>query len=290
MLHDTNLSVRMLDSLVTYIKHNEFIQGDQVMRLGHDTEAALYFLKKGTIHVKSSTTDETMEEVGMFGDELLLLDAKNRKNGPNDTTKVSAPYTVTVMSETCELGMLRLKDCRKVFDTRYMGKGLPTKEDSIMSMRSVSVKDFTRHTILGAGTFGQVWLVSREDSQNDTRVYALKIQSKYELVNNSQAKGVVHEKQIMAQLHHPFVANLVAAFKDDKFVYMLMDLVQGGELEGIMHTETTDQLSDHDAAFYSAGIVEGLSYMHRLGYVYRDLKPQNVLISNEGYPVVRNCS
>ena len=55
----------MLDSLVTYIKHNEFIQGDQVMRLGHDTEAALYFLKKGTIHVKSSTTDETMEEVGM---------------------------------------------------------------------------------------------------------------------------------------------------------------------------------------------------------------------------------
>ena len=74
--------------------------------------------------------------------------------------------------------------------------------------------------------------------------------------------------------------------QDDRFVYMLMELVQGGELEGIMHNEKRDCLSDKEACFYAAGIAEGLCYMHRNGYVYRDLKPQNVLISNEGYPIV----
>mmetsp|Transcript_24681 Transcript_24681/g.68259 ORF Transcript_24681/g.68259 Transcript_24681/m.68259 type:complete len:789 (-) Transcript_24681:113-2479(-) len=285
VIHDTNLSHRMLDSLVQYIHTVQFKEGTSIMTMGSPTEAGLYFLRGGTVHLKSPTSDITMEKVGMFGDDLLDLDAKTGKNGPRDTTTVKAPYTVKVTSSTATVGVLLLKDCRKVFDTIYMGKGLPTKEDSIRNMPA-NMDMFQKHTILGAGTFGQVWLVSRKDSEGSERVYALKIQSKYELVKNHQAKGVVHEKMIMAELHHPFVANLVSSFKDDTFVYMLMDLVQGGELESIMHSETGDTLTDDQAKFYTAGIVEGLAYMHRLGYVYRDLKPQNVLISNEGYPVI----
>mmetsp|Transcript_7032 Transcript_7032/g.9158 ORF Transcript_7032/g.9158 Transcript_7032/m.9158 type:complete len:803 (+) Transcript_7032:90-2498(+) len=285
-IHDTHLSNKILDSMIKYVKTIEFNEGDEIVRLGEETEAGLYTLHKGSVHLKNSTRDVTMDEVGMFGDDLMLLDAQTGKNGPRDTTKVKAPYTVKVTSEKVVVAVLFLKDCRKIFDTAYMGKGLPNKEDSIRALSTVSVTDFTKHAILGAGTFGQVWLVSRKNSEGQTLVYALKIQAKYELIQNHQATGVVHERQIMTSLHHPFVANLVASFKDHRFVYMLMGLVQGGELESIMHTPTANELTNEKAIFYSAGIMEGLSYMHRLGFVYRDLKPQNVLISNEGYPVI----
>lgn len=172
--------------------------------------------------------------------------------------------------------------------------------------------------ILGAGTFGQVWLVSRKSSLGEPKAYALKVQSKYELVEAGQARAVVYEKNIMAQLHRyvflsavdytaltgpqeltnnpfvrvlvvthsPFIIQLVTTYKDDQFVYMLMSLVQGGELYGLMHTSRRDGLPENRAQFYAAGVAEGLSYMHRRGYVYRDLKPENVLIDNEGYPVI----
>jgi protein kinase A len=117
-------------------------------------------------------------------------------------------------------------------------------------------------------------------------VYALKVQSKYELVEAGQARAVVDEKNIMAALHSPFLIELVTTYKDEAFVYMLMSLIQGGELYGIMHTARRDGIPEKEARFYIAGIVEGLSYMHRRGYVYRDLKPENVLIDAKGYPVI----
>jgi serine/threonine protein kinase len=63
------------------------------------------------------------------------------------------------------------------------------------------------------GTFGQVWLVSRTNSDGAQKVYALKIQSKYELCENGQARAVVHEKNIMAQLRHPFISDLAGSFQ-----------------------------------------------------------------------------
>jgi serine/threonine protein kinase len=69
-------------------------------------------------------------------------------------------------------------------------------------------------------------------------------------------------------------------------VYMLMEMVQGGELYGIIHTRRRDGVNEADAKFYAAGIAEGLAYMHRRSFVYRDLKPENVMIDAQGYPVI----
>jgi serine/threonine protein kinase len=66
-----------------------------------------------------------------------------------------------------------------------------------------------------AGTFGQVWLVSRTNSDGAQTVYAMKIQSKYELCENGQARAVVHEKNIMAQLRHPFISDLAGSFQGE---------------------------------------------------------------------------
>jgi protein kinase A len=127
-----------------------------------------------------------------------------------------------------------------------------------------------KHKILGAGTFGQVWLVSNESAGKRT-AYALKIQSKFDLIKNNQARGVVNEKDIMAKLKHPFIINLVATYQDPQRVYMLLGLVQGGELYSVLHTPRRDGVSEREAKFYAAGIIEGLTYMHNKLVIYRDL-------------------
>lgn len=148
------------------------------------------------------------------------------------------------------------------------------------------MSDLKKHTMLGAGTFGRVWLVSKEARDGSRRPYALKIQSKYVLVQNSQAKGVVQEKNIMARLQHPFIIQLVQTYKDAEFLYMLLGLVQGGELSNVLYTDMRDGLPEANALFYAAGIMDGFSYMHRRKILYRDLKPENVLINHQGYPVI----
>lgn len=137
---------------------------------------------------------------------------------------------------------------------------------------------------------GQVWLVSEKDekknSPNGKTPYALKIHYKRDLVGYNQVEGVVNEKNIMEAMEHPFVINLVNTYKDELRVYMLMQLLQGGELFGILHTDDYDGVPEEEAVFYAVGILEGLSYMHRRKILHRDLKGENGLMDNDGYCVL----
>lgn len=139
---------------------------------------------------------------------------------------------------------------------------------------------------LGAGSFGQVWLASAEKGDGIRHCYALKVQSKYQLIQTGQAEATVSEKNIMARLCDPFIIRLINTYQDDKRAYMLTGLLQGGELSHVLDTSEHYFISEDDAKFYAAGILEGLTHMHRRKIVHRDLKPQNVMINERGYPVI----
>lgn len=96
-------------------------------------------------------------------------------------------------------------------------------------------------------------------------------------------EGVIAEINIMKSLKSPFIIRLYATFQDKQRVFMLTSLLQGGELEAVMGDKA---MEDSVAAFYAAGILEGLTYMHRRHIIHRDLKPENVLIDSKGYPVL----
>ncbi|EED86116.1 hypothetical protein THAPSDRAFT_bd1465 [Thalassiosira pseudonana CCMP1335] len=149
--------------------------------------------------------------------------------------------------------------------------------------RSIDIFKLERHTLLGAGTFGQVWLASDKKTGN---AYALKVQIKRELIDHHQAEGVCREREVMSKIDHPFVIKLVNTSQDDQSVFMLLRLVQGGELFNVMHNDDRDCIPENEVKFYSAGILEGLAYMHRRRILYRDLKPENVLIDDMGYTVI----
>jgi protein kinase A len=145
---------------------------------------------------------------------------------------------------------------------------------------SITLDKLKKITILGSGTFGQVWLMVHKET---SETYALKIQTKRELIESGQAAGVVREKNLMASIDHPFVVKLVNAFQDKDSLFMVMKLAQGGELFSILHTDRTDGVPEASARFYAANIYDGLMHMHGRRILYRDLKPENVLIDQNGY-------
>lgn len=133
------------------------------------------------------------------------------------------------------------------------------------------------------GAFGKVWLVS---NRNGNEPYALKTISKRQLIQANQVKGVIREKQIMASLEHPFILGLVGSFQDDDFLYLLLPLIQGGELFNVIHTDKRDGISNEASIFYGACILEALGHLHARSIVYRDMKPENALIDNKGYCIM----
>jgi hypothetical protein len=283
LIQQSFLSQPSLAALASQIVDKKIGPHTMVMQEGQNTTAALYLVREGKIEIKSKDGlyDNIIDAGGYFGEDLLEIDI----GGLQKRSESEAKYTVSVLSKALVVGMLTIDECRKTIDTTIIGQG---KKDSLQSMvvTNIPLKSLKKHAILGAGTFGQVWLVSKDGPDGASQPFALKIQSKYELVENHQAKGVVQEKNLMQQLHHPFLINLYQTYQDQQYVYMLLGLVQGGELFSLLHQTTYDGISERDAKFYAAGMLEGLSYMHRRHILYRDLKPENVLIDSQGYPVI----
>jgi len=284
VIKDSKFDKKTVLSLARRFVDKEFAEGEVIMKEGSTVDAALYFPRGDTVvelSDKSGTRTETLAVGAYFGDDQLKADAESGKNGAKDPTSTKAKYTVKVVKGGA-CGVLTLAECRRVVDTLYMGKVRQVTTNKVIT--NIGMTDLNRHAILGAGTFGQVWLVSMKKEKK--KAYALKIQSKYELVKDGQARAVIDEKNIMAQLHHPFIISLVATFQDKRFVYMLLGLVQGGELFSLLHSKQGDGIPEANAKFYGAGVADGLAFMHRLSIVYRDLKPENVLIDEDGYPVI----
>ncbi len=130
---------------------------------------------------------------------------------------------------------------------------------------------------LGRGTFGHVQLVS-DENQN---TYALKAVNKNHVVRHNQIPHILNERAVMLELDHPFVVRLHGTMRDQNFLYFLLEPSLGGELFSVLRTK---ELFDSDTArFYAAIVVSVFQYMHSLDILYRDLKPENLLMDGDGY-------
>ena len=125
---------------------------------------------------------------------------------------------------------------------------------------------------LGTGTFGRVRLVSYMQPSLSPKPlhFALKMLKKSEIIRLKQVEHIKAEKSILSRICHPFIVNLFAHFQDERYLYMLMEYVIGGEL--FSQLRKVGRFSNDTARFYAAEIVLALQYLHSKDIVYRDLK------------------
>ncbi|KAK3251619.1 cGMP-dependent protein kinase [Cymbomonas tetramitiformis] len=141
----------------------------------------------------------------------------------------------------------------------------------------VELKDLEHLAVLGIGAFGKVLLVRHQGA-----LFALKCMSKRQVLEKNMVNHVKREKEIMRALSSPFTVNLMATLHDEHTLYMLMEKVMGGEFFIYLQSRE-DACSEDEGRFYAACVIQAFEYMHGQGYMYRDLKPENLLIDSTGY-------
>ncbi|KZT69045.1 cAMP dependent protein kinase [Daedalea quercina L-15889] len=156
-------------------------------------------------------------------------------------------------------------------------------EENHLTSGTLKLTDFEVKGTLGTGTFGRVLLVqlrgtSAPSSQN---CFALKVLRKSEIVRLRQVEHVNAERYILSRVRHPFIVDLYATFQDSLNIYMLLSYVPGGEL--FTHLRRARRFTPDVTRFYLATIILALKYLHSFNIIYRDLKPENLLLDSRGY-------
>jgi len=157
-------------------------------------------------------------------------------------------------------------------------KGSAEEDTNTIDPNVCTLNELKTIGVLGKGAFGTVSLVV--DKKNK-KSYALKAIKKCQIVELGQQEHIVNEKDVMAFLNNPFLVNLRATYKDKLRVYFLLDVCLGGELFGILRKRRC--FSEDTSRFYTACVVEAFAYMHSKDIIYRDLKPENLVMDGNGY-------
>eukprot|EP00183_Erythrolobus_madagascarensis_P003458 CAMPEP_0185848274 /NCGR_PEP_ID=MMETSP1354-20130828/3230_1 /TAXON_ID=708628 /ORGANISM="Erythrolobus madagascarensis, Strain CCMP3276" /LENGTH=407 /DNA_ID=CAMNT_0028548659 /DNA_START=55 /DNA_END=1278 /DNA_ORIENTATION=+ len=139
---------------------------------------------------------------------------------------------------------------------------------------------FKRLKLVGRGGVGKVYLVHLKDTEN---LYAMKVLNKEDMINRNKVARVMTEREIFATTNHPFIVTMYASFQTTKKLHFVMEYCEGGEFFRVLQTQPGKRLSEEAARFYAAEVILALEYLHHLGFIYRDLKPENVLMRGNGH-------
>ncbi|ETN64743.1 ribosomal protein S6 kinase [Anopheles darlingi] len=160
---------------------------------------------------------------------------------------------------------------------------IPLSEDIINPGRiKLGPQDFELKKVLGKGGYGKVFQVRKTTGADANSFFAMKVLKKASIVRNQ--KDTAHtraERSILEAVRHPFIVELVYAFQTGGKLYLILEYLSGGEL--FMHLEREGIFLEDTACFYLCEIILALEHLHNLGIIYRDLKPENVLLDAQGH-------
>jgi len=132
--------------------------------------------------------------------------------------------------------------------------------------------------VIGKGAFGEVHLCRwKENGQ----IVAIKKLRKTDMIGKNQISHVKAEVGVLSEANNPWVVELKCSFQDEKHLYLVMEYLAGGDMMTYLEQEGT--LSEEASKFYIAELVLAVESVHKLNYIHRDLKPDNILIDRNGH-------
>ncbi|XP_034044548.1 ribosomal protein S6 kinase alpha-2 [Thalassophryne amazonica] len=134
--------------------------------------------------------------------------------------------------------------------------------------------------VLGQGSYGKVFLVRKIRGVDRGQLYAMKVLKKATLKVRDRVRSKM-ERDILAEVNHPFIVKLHYAFQTEGKLYLILDFLRGGDLFTRLSKEV--MFTEDDVKFYLAELALALDHLHSLGIIYRDLKPENILLDEEGH-------
>lgn len=150
-------------------------------------------------------------------------------------------------------------------------------QDAQPAKKIVSLESFNIIKVIGKGSFGKVFLV-REKATGV--IYAMKVLKKDYIIRKNQVEHTKTERSVLGHVRHPYIVGLVKAFQTTDKLFFVLDYCAGGEL--FFHLGCVGRFPEERAKFYAAQIALALEHVHSLDIIYRDLKPENVLLDEKG--------
>jgi len=275
----SSLSERRINDLEMAFERCDFKEGETIIRQGEEGDK-FYLIISG----KCQWTKELPSGEVEKGDLLL----QNHFGARALITKEKRATTIVTKSKVKTLALSK-EDFNHIIGEDVGCITRMTSYDEIkenLRQDVCSLKELQENTIgtLGAGAFGTVTLVV--DKANG-KSYALKAISKSQIVQVRQQKHVIVEMKVMRKLatyDNPFLVNLIRTFKDELRVYYLLEACLGGELFTILRKKK--RFSVKTASFYIACVIEAFHCMHSHDIIFRDLKPENVVLDQTGWAKV----
>lgn len=214
-------------------------------------------------------TEIVLKLMERYADPMII-----NRQGFNSIDLATKELAHIIMDKTNPVIKVQIQDCDETQED--------SQDDTIFTTRErVGEGNFEIVNMLGKGSFGQVFLVKKLD---DGCYYALKVLTKRQITQNNLLKYAMTEKNVLSYIRHPFIVSLRYAFQTPQKLCLVLDYCPGGDLGGALSREK--KFSEDVAKLYSAELILALEHLHSLNIIYRDLKPDNVILDADGHAML----
>ena len=260
-----NLSDKTLETIALKLNKLQFDENTKIVEEGKIGDT-FYIISKGSVQIsQKGKFIRDLESGSCFGENVLL--------SPEGTVKRSATI-ITLNKVVCYT--LTKSD----FDDIIEDKNIKTYLNKVIALQdtSISLSNLYYIKFLGKGKFGSVSLV-----HNQKNIYAIKAISRITVERQKiLAKYLVNERRIMLTLDHPFICKMVKSMKNASFCFLLMEFVNGKNLDEYLSTRLIKK-NIKETQFFAASIFLMLEYLQKKFIAHRDIKPSNIMIDSNGY-------